>query len=597
MRLFQVFLLIASLIISFFIPLTTTGQSLPFMGKQDSDSEERQPSYPPDALGRRTPRGTILGYLDAMAEENYDMAARYFDMSRIPAAEQSYQGPELAQRLQDLLDRSGDIQPGALLSNQSAGQLNDDLDVNLDKVGEIRWEGETIPVLLERTTDDNDAPLWLISSTTIKALPAQVEGTSTFSINRILPESMIANKWGGVPVGHWLVMLCLIFASYMLALLITFILVFLIKAFTRHRLTDRTIGFVNAFAVPIRIYMAVWILIYSAQKLSISIIVRQYFSKATVIVAWIAILILIWRLIDVFSDYGERQMTKRNNMGGLSAMMFFRRGIKFILIAIGIITILDTFGFDVTTGIAALGIGGIALALGAQKSVENLVGSLTVIFDQPVRVGDFCKVGDTIGTVEKIGMRSTRIRTLARTIVTIPNGDFSAQRIENFAHRDRFLFNPTLGLRYETSPDQMRYILVELRTLLYAHPRVDPDPARVRFLGFGADSQNVGIHSYVHAADFNEFLEIQEDLNLRIADVVSASGTGFAFPSQTLYMARDSGLSDEKTKAAEARVREWKENGQMQLPKFDEKRIEELKGSIDYPPVGSVNRTQEDNKP
>jgi MscS family membrane protein len=590
MRFARAFLLSLVCITTLLFSLPVQAQSLPF-GKQDSE-EERQPAYPPDELDRRTPRGTILGYLGAMAQEDYEKATRYLDLKYIPADERSFRGPEIARKLQAHLDQTGRIEPSSLLSSSVTGQTGDNLAADLDKVGSIQIDGTSIPVLVERSEDRDGAPLWLISSATLQQLPDQVEGPAAFSINRLLPEKLVSKKWGGVPAGHWLVMLGLAVASYMLALLITALIVGLIKYFGRKKLTERAIKLLNAFAIPIRIYMAVWILVISAQSLGISIIVRQYFSKATVIVAWVAILILIWRLIDVFSSFGEKRMTRKGNMGGLSAIMFFRRSVKFIIIAIGIITILDTFGFDVTTGIAALGIGGIALALGAQKSVENLVGSLTVIFDQPVRVGDFCKVGDTVGTVEKIGMRSTRIRTLARTIVTIPNGDFSAQRIENFAHRDRFLFNPTLGLRYETSPDQMRYILVELRNLLYAHPRVDPDPARVRFLGFGATSQDVGIHAYIFAADFNEFLEIQEDLNLRIADVIAESGSGFAFPSQTLYMARDSGLSEEKTRAAEAKVREWKEQDDMHLPKFRQDRIDELKDTIDYPPQGSSTREQ-----
>src|SRR5690606_25692885 len=138
-----------------------------------------------------------------------------------------------------------------------------------------------------------------------------------------------------------------------------------------------------------------------------------------------AILLLAWRLIDVIADGLLSRMTRRANMGALSAIMFFRRSLKVLLVALGTISVLDIIGFDVTTGLAALGIGGIAIALGAQKTVENLVGGLSLILDQPVRVGDFCKVGDTLGTIEQIGMRSTRIRTLDRTMVVIPNGDLS----------------------------------------------------------------------------------------------------------------------------------------------------------------------------
>src|SRR5690606_4171885 len=126
--------------------------------------------------------------------------------------------------------------------------------------------------------------------------------------------------------------------------------------------------------------------------------------------------------------------------------LFLRRAAKVAIVVFGTIVVLDTLGFDVTTGLAALGIGGIALALGAQKTVENFVGSVTLIADQPIRVGDFCTVSGVTGTVEQIGMRSTRIRTLCRTGVSIPNGEFSSSKIENYAHRDRFQLNQIFDL-------------------------------------------------------------------------------------------------------------------------------------------------------
>ncbi len=129
---------------------------------------------------------------------------------------------------------------------------------------------------------------------------------------------------------------------------------------------------------------------------------------------------------------------------------------------------------------AGLGVGGIAIALAAQKTIENLFGGITLYGDSPVRVGDFCRFGDKVGTVEEIGIRSTRVRTLDRTVVTIPNADFSNLQLENFAKRDRMRLFAMIGVRYETTPDQLRYILVEVRKLLYAHERVTADPARIR---------------------------------------------------------------------------------------------------------------------
>jgi MscS family membrane protein len=179
-------------------------------------------------------------------------------------------------------------------------------------------------------------------------------------------------------------------------------------------------------------------------------------------------------------------------------------------------------------------------------------------------------------------MRSTRIRTNDRTVVTIPNGDFSSQRIENYTHRDRIWFHPTLGIRADATPDQIRFLLVELRSILYAHPKIDPESARVRFVGVGTSSYNLEIFSYVLTNDFNEFLEIQEDLLLRMMDVVDASGTGFAYPTQTLFLGRDTGTSEEKAQAAEEKVKTWREANDLQLPRFTPERIESLRNTIPY---------------
>ncbi|MEF2559430.1 mechanosensitive ion channel family protein, partial [Aurantimonas sp. C2-5-R2] len=178
---------------------------------------------------------------------------------------------------------------------------------------------------------------------------------------------------------------------------------------------------------------------------------------------------------------------------------------------------------ETSTGLAALGIGERALALGAQKTIENFVGSLTLVVDQPVRAGDFCQFGGMLGTVEDIGMRSTRIRTLDRTPVTVPNGKFSAMKIENFTRRDRFGFHHEFGLRYEATPNQMRQFLAALRTMFSVDTRLETESHRVRFLGYGADALPVEIFAYVFARDWNHFLEIQEELALQIMDIVAGS--------------------------------------------------------------------------
>ncbi len=240
--------------------------------------------------------------------------------------------------------------------------------------------------------------------------------------------------------------------------------------------------------------------------------------------------------------------------------------------------------------LAGLGVGGLAVALAAQKTVENLFGGITVILDQPVRVGDFCRFGDRIGTVEEIGLRSTRIRTLDRTIVSVPNGHFASLELENYTVRDRMWLHPTISVRYETTPDQLRHLLVEVRRMLYAHPRVDPASARIRFVNFGAYSLDLEIFAYVMTPNYDEFLAVREDIYLRIMDLVEQSGTRFAVPAQTTYLARDAGLDMARREAAESQVDAWRRQDGLLLPDFPPEVVSRLRGTIDYPPHGSAQR-------
>ena len=238
--------------------------------------------------------------------------------------------------------------------------------------------------------------------------------------------------------------------------------------------------------------------------------------------------------------------------------------------------------------IAGLGIGGLAVALAARSTLENLIGGITLFADKPVEVGDFCRLGEHLGVIEGIGLRSVKVRSLDRTIVTIPNAEFVNLNIENFTRRDRILLRTTIGLRYETTPDQLRWVLTEIRKLLLQHPMVTPEPARARFSGFGDHSVDIDIFAYIKTDDFNEFLAVQEDIFLRLINIVDESGTGFAFPSTVNYLARDSGVDAERTERTEAIMRELREGKTLPFPDFDVEMRKEMRDTLDYPPDGSV---------
>ena len=249
----------------------------------------------------------------------------------------------------------------------------------------------------------------------------------------------------------------------------------------------------------------------------------------------------------------------------------------------------ERLGAPVYGIVAGLGVGGLAIALAAQPTIENLIGGLNLFADKPIRVGDVCRYGTDIGTVESIGIRSTRIRGADRTLTTIPNAALAKMPIVNLTRRDRILIQTVVGLRYETTPEQLRYVLVRLRELLLGHPRVDPDTARVRFVGLGNSSLDIEVFAYVTTRDWAEFLGIREDILLRIIAVVEEGGTAFAFPSQTLYLGRDGIPEGDKAEAAEAAVRAWRDAGTLPFPNFTPERASALRGSVPFPPSGSTD--------
>jgi len=307
------------------------------------------------------------------------------------------------------------------------------------------------------------------------------------------------------------------------------------------------------------------------------------------VLALIALVILVLRLVDLFTEVVRSRLESLRRTDYLSLLPMTRTFTKVVVFLLAVLFLLQNMGLDVTGLIAGLGIGGLALALAAQKTLENIFGGLSLIADRPVRVGDVCKFGDHIGTVEEIGLRSTRIRTPERTVVTVPNADFSSMILENLAHRDRIRIFITLGVRYETSPDQLRWLLVEIRKLLLAHPMIHPDPARVRFVNFGDFSLDLEVFAYVRTRDWNEFLAVREDVFLRIMDLVAESGTDFAFPSTTTYLGRDTGLNEERTRQAEKAVRALREEGSLPLPDVPAETARKINDTLDYPPRGSAS--------
>ena len=228
---------------------------------------------------------------------------------------------------------------------------------------------------------------------------------------------------------------------------------------------------------------------------------------------------------------------------------------------------IERVGISLIPVLAGLGFGGLALALAARPTIENIIAGLILFADRPVKVGEYCCFGETAGTVLEIGLRSTRIRGLNGDIISLPNSRFSELELANYSRRDRILLRQTVGLRYETSSEQLRFVLAKLRSMILAHPKLLEKPAQVRFVKYGDYSKDVEIFVYVDTGDWFEFMGIQEEVLLRVQDIIEAAGTYLALPSQKTYLSRDSGIDD-----------------------FSSEQVEQLRDPLDFPPEGSLDR-------
>jgi MscS family membrane protein len=213
-----------------------------------------------------------------------------------------------------------------------------------------------------------------------------------------------------------------------------------------------------------------------------------------------------------------------------SVLPLGRQIAKLALFLIAILAVVSAWGYNTGTILAGLGVGGLAIALAAQKTIENLFGGISVIGDRPVLVGDFCRFGTHIGTVTDIGLRSTRIRTLDRTIVSVPNSQFSTMELENYSARDKIWFHVTLNLRRDTTSDQLLQVLSSVQEILKQHSKVEVGDIPVRFVGIGTYSLDVEVFAYVTTSDYDVFLGIQQELLLKMLQAVERAGAALAVP-------------------------------------------------------------------
>ncbi len=476
-----------------------------------------------DPYGRTTPRGTVDGYLKAMREADPAKAGLFLDLRDLSEA----QGSRRAMQLKHLLDDGGYFFLTDEISASPEGNLSDEMSADLEEVGALRSGARELPLTLQRVRGENGQFVWLFSRTTVDALPDLYRYADESFLDRVLPDGLKTYKVLTVPIGHWL---AIVLAAALAGLVGIAMARFALKSldWLFFEKTGTTLN-VRAIIIPLATIIAVALYREVVILIGVQVVARGATDWLAVTLLWLALAILCLKLVDLVADVVRSALQPDEHRTSLAALILLRKVMKAVILSLLTVQVLEILGFDVTTAIAALGIGGLALALGAQKTVENLVGSVNVVADRPVEVGDFCKFGDVSGTVEDIGIRSTKIRTPARTIVTVPNGTFASMQIENFSVRDQFLFNTVLSLRSDTSADQANEILHAIRREFEAADNIAPG-ARVNLIELTRSSLDIEIFSYVIAPDYIAFLNAREALLLFLLKTVSASGSVLAFP-------------------------------------------------------------------
>jgi MscS family membrane protein len=327
-------------------------------------------------------------------------------------------------------------------------------------------------------------------------------------------------------------------------LLLACLLGFLLNRLSRsllHRLAARTAvtwddALVARIGVPLTLAFTLVITRVTLPWLELSDRIVVAVGRGLHVVLLLIVFWTFWRVVDVVAKVIADHRWSAEHQASRALVPLGRRLTKVAVILAAIVVSLSELGYSVASLVAGLGIGGLAVALAARSTLENLFGAFSIGADQPFREGDVIKIDDVLGTVEAVGLRSTRIRTLDRTLVSLPNGKLADMRIESYSARDRIRLNCTLGLVYGTTAAQVREVLAGLERVLREHPKIWPETVVVRFAALGASSLDIEVMAWFETPDFNEFGSIRGELLLRFMEVVERAGSSFAFPTRTIHV-------------------------------------------------------------
>ena len=495
------------------------GPAVPAVAASEPKAEEVE-------VALDSPRASMARFVAAANGGRWAEAATYLELSRADA----HRGPELARKLSDVLNHKLWLDPH-LLSPNSAGKRDDQLPQGVDEIGRIVGaDGKSEPVRLvqreARSADDDSR--WLFSLATVARVDGLYAGLKGRWFREHLPEPLLRDGPG--PFIYWqlLALPLVMLGCHLAARPLAWLLVALMSRLARRTQLTWDDDVAQGLRGPARLLTAVPLFYFATGQLALyqraeELVERLCRAGLLAALFWIAL-----RALAAFggtvlaSEWGAVRPSLRD------FSWFSLRVARITVWVVGGVVVLSQLGYPVGSLVTGLGIGGIAIALAAQKTVENLFGSVSILVDQPFRVGDAIRVDGVEGTVENIGLRSTRVRTLDRTLVVIANGKLADMRTECLSARDRMRFATRLRLSTTTTTAQLAALVADLEAVLRAHEKVDADTIVVRFSAVGDGSLDVDASCAVLTTQWTEFTRYRHALLLGCVDAARRAGVELA---------------------------------------------------------------------
>ena len=506
-----------------------------------------EPAAPADPLRRETPRNAAEGLLRCGEREDFACMSRY--LQPVPGQDIL----ETAREFQALHSKyKGSI---ATLSDDPNGTVEQGLPPGQERAGVIKVGGKTTDVILTQVDDPNYGKIWLISSDTVEQIPllyAELEGEGPSLAERIIPGPLNHRHLLGMSLAQWLVWLLSVPIAWLLASLLALVLSVPRRIWRALRKVSFKLVWETDLALPIKCILAIVIHGVFVYLLEPPLLYREYYFR---FLAGLLVVCLAW-LVSRIADRGFEHAVNRRRAtgrGGESILVLVQRVNRILLLIIAFVAALALFGVNVKTTLAGLGIGGLAIALGAQKTLENVIGGVSLLMDKAVHAGDFCEIGGKLGTVEDIGLRSIRLRTLDQNLLVVPNSALASMQFQNMKARPKLLISQNFSLRIETSADQLRNVLSGVQQMLNEHPMVESGTSRIRLADFVGAAFEMELWAYVKTGDWAQFTAIRQDVILKIAEIVEAAGARFAAPTRLTYLSRDAGSKEEKREVLASR--------------------------------------------